>query len=120
MNRYQGEAELKVGEDSYTLVVNWRVLMAVEAATGMGFPALLEELKTRATIKLITQVIWQSLKVKHPELTFDDAGELVFGAGMGPAIVAWYECFNQAWGDLNAEKPADPLPAPALRSIGIG
>jgi hypothetical protein len=118
MNRYQGEAELKLGEDRWTLTVNWRVLMALEDATGMGFPALLEELKTKATIKLITQVIFQSLKVKHPEISFDDAGELVFGAGMGPAIAAWYECFNQAWGDLNeAEQPADPLPR-ALRSIG--
>jgi len=41
----------------------------------------------------------------------------VFGAGMGPALLQWHECFTHAWGHLNEVKPENPL---QLRSIGTG
>lgn len=82
-NPHKGEVDLVAGEKRYMLRFSINALCALEAATGKGLPALIDEISDPKTMTLarMRQVLHAALSEHHPELTLEQAGELILPAG---------------------------------------
>lgn len=81
-NPHKGEVSLKVGDETYTLVLTINSICDVEEETGRN---LIGDLTRLATLRLM---LYAALKEKHPAITVADAGNIIGAVGGGKVMEA--------------------------------
>lgn len=84
-NPIKGELTLVVGEESYTLKLGTNELVMAEGLVGDKCGDFIPRLGD-GDLRLERTVLWCALRVHHPALEMDDAGEII--NELGPIKVA--------------------------------
>lgn len=88
-NPHKGEVTFEAGGATYTMRLSVDALCSLEEITGKSIMVLAEELSDpeRMTLSRVRQVMAASLREHHPDLSLQDAGELIIAAGGLTAMV---------------------------------
>jgi hypothetical protein len=89
MRPFYNEEQLTVGDETLTLVLNFRALDCIESLTGETMPAILPQLVGDPPYSLVGKVLWGLLREKHEGVSLDEAAGVAFGdegAKVGLAI----------------------------------
>jgi hypothetical protein len=125
MNLLTGEVTLESKGRAYTLRLDFNAMCSLEGYFStpdrmMTFPMIVEAVKAQSFTHL-RGVVWAALRRHHPDLTVDDAGDIVWGAGglagLQTQLQALMTSANPDPADLAAlkveEKAKRPSEAPA-------
>ena len=74
---FYNEAQITVGEDTLTLVCNFRSIDVIESITGQTMDEVLPQLAAPSH-SLVVKVLWALLREKHEDVTFDQAAGVIF------------------------------------------
>lgn len=75
-NKIKGEVSLTGPEgETYTMAFGFETLVLVEDRRKMSFGDVVEELDS-GRLGALGALLWAGLRKHHPELTFEDAGQL--------------------------------------------
>jgi hypothetical protein len=73
----KSRGELKLPGTEYTIRYTINSLCELESAANVSIPELLEKLQNRPTLSVIRTLLWGGLRYHHPNVTLDDAGDLM-------------------------------------------
>lgn len=82
--------ELKVSDDkTYTLSLSCNAMIDVEKALDMGYPKILADLADVNNIRIasVRVLFWGCFRDHHPDVTVEQAGELMMAQGGIEAVV---------------------------------
>jgi hypothetical protein len=83
-NRIYGESRLPLDDRELTLRFDFGALVEAEEAAGVGTEEMMKELSGGgARLKTARAMLYGALRYHHPELTLEDAGDLLMGDGEG-------------------------------------
>jgi hypothetical protein len=131
MNPVKGEVGFEAGGESYTLRYSIDALCELEAAAGMGTPAIARVLadEDKLSLTLLRQIMWAGLRDHHPDVDLKAAGELIVLAGGASVVMGFVErAFELAFpppqeGDARPQTPGGPNgigPASTKRGAASG
>ena len=115
-NRIYGEARLSLADDrELTLRFDFGALVEAEDAAGVGTQEMMAEFSAKggARLKTARAMLYGALRYHHPDLTLEDAGDLLMGDGeaisraMGEAM--------QAMADRRSPNPPKGAAAPSRK-----
>jgi hypothetical protein len=79
-NPFRGEAELKVGDQSYRLALDINGFIEAEEASGLDTQALLAGVDA-SSFKAFRAILFGALRRHHPDVHLIQAGEIMSDAG---------------------------------------
>lgn len=98
-----GEVAFKVADAEYTLKYSTNAICEMEEAINKSVGAILQNMDRLSHVRAL---LWGALRVKHPDVSLKQAGEILDRAGMkdatdiiGKALAAYFP---------KEEKAADP------------
>lgn len=109
-----GKASAEIGGKDYTLVFNFGAMAAIENHPyGAPFQTFAKEMSPnedgspKEDMKLSTAalLLWGCFRAKHPNISFDDAGEMLLSDDANEAIGALMECLSNAFPSGEVENP---------------
>ncbi|HEY8414809.1 MAG TPA: GTA-gp10 family protein [Thermaerobacter sp.] len=100
-NPLRGEVELKAGERTYILRYTTNALVRLEEEFGKSVIQMAEN----ASIKEARALVWAGLLHSHPNLTMEQAGDIMDEAGFTEAIQAASQALRKAFGRAAEGKP---------------
>lgn len=115
-NPHRGQATFTVDGKTYTMRGSIDAICALESISGKGMIAIIRELSDPElmSLSLTRQVLWAMLQEHHPEMTLQDAGELIPAAGGLKAITkSIEEALVRMSPDIAKEAGVDPHPQTA-------
>lgn len=128
-NPLRGEVPLKVGDQTYTLVLSWNGLCHLEEATGKSALEVIAEMAVmqadpkRMRYTVLRTLLWSALIEHHPTLSVEDAGRIAGAVGVGKVSGALAKAMGAAFtkaaaapeggGDPLAEKAEGGTPKPS-------
>lgn len=114
-NRNRGEVSFKSGEETYTLRYSANTLCEIEDAFDMGVNRIATLLQDQEKLRLshIRLVFHLGLKDRHPDMSLEDAGELISEIGIGRAAELFAEAFSASF---PAQEGGDARPQVASRN----
>lgn len=107
MRPFYNEEQLKVGDETLTLVLNFRALDCIEHLTGETMPSIIPQLIDDPPYSLVGKVLWGLLREKHEGVSLDDAAGLAFGKD-GPRVGLAMGSLLQRGFNLGEEKDENP------------
>lgn len=120
-NPLKGEAKVKLSDGRVlTLAFDFDALIAVEEASGMRLPAILEELGGEPSLKVQRALVYGALRRDHPEIDLQQAGKLFLteGEALSKAID---DSLAGSLGPADEEaEEHDPSAGPPKRGAGTG
>ena len=93
-NPLRGEVELKAGEKTYVLRYTTNALVELEERTGRS----VMDIANRPSFKDARALVWAGLIHANPDLTLEQAGEIMDAAGFTEAIQAASQALRKAFG----------------------
>jgi len=114
-NAMRGEVPLKVGDQTYTLLLSINALCELESETGVPVPQLAESLNKPENVRLTTvrAIVWAALQERHPKVTLKDAGAIIHEAGLPAVMDAIGQAFQSAFPEATGEQEQNPRKAKA-------
>lgn len=87
-NIQRGQVELKAGDKTYTLQFTVNAICELEARLGLGIAKIAKTMSEPAEVSLTfaRALAWAALRSHHPNLTLDQAGDIVQEVGMTETI----------------------------------
>lgn len=109
-NRNKGEAGLKVGDKTFTLVFDINSLCEVEYILDQSTEAILRSLVRSPPFHVVRALLWGGLRTHHPEVDLQGAGRLMEQiGGVGPSLDAVGEAMKSSFPDAEvADGEASP------------
>jgi len=111
-NRERGEASFQAGDKTYTLQFSINAFCEIEAEIDKSIVIVMNEMANPATMRIATArvVLWGGLRRHHPNVTIEEAGELIDAAGgLIPVMNTVTEAVNAAFPDaakqVNSSRP---------------
>lgn len=88
MNPHKGEVELRVGAETFTIRLAANALVIAEDLLDKGVSEIADMLSDATAFRLGTAraLLFAGLREHHPNLSLDDAGEIIGAIGI-PAVV---------------------------------
>jgi hypothetical protein len=120
-NPHKGEMSLDVGNVVYTVVYDFDIMVQMERHFKMGIPKLAGTMASTETLAMdmVRTILWYGLKRKHPTITEEQAGELIYAAGgVGVVTRLFGEAIQLAFPEA-PESPQQPI-QPALTGSANG
>lgn len=114
---FYNEEQVKVGDETYHLVLNFRALDCIEGLTGQSMTEILPQL-SNPPHSLAAKLLWGLLREKHEGITLDEAAGIAFGENSGPVGVAMGSLISRAF-NLGKSKDENP-PKRRGKSKGSG
>lgn len=109
VNPLRGEAAFRVGAETWKLLIDVNAFCEIEADTGLGVNALIQEIQKNPSFTTVRAVICGMLQANHPGTTKKQAGDLISNAGFEVAMAAMVKAIKQAMPEAKpGEKAADP------------
>lgn len=117
MNQHKGDVELKVGDVSYVIRYSIDAICSLEQEMDKGFPAIAADMGDPAKMRIsaIRQVFHAGLREHHPDMTLQQAGELIVDAGGAVVVLG---AIGQAFNAAFPEKEAGGQKSPRQRASG--
>jgi hypothetical protein len=120
-NPLKGEVEFEADGKTYTLRYSADAICNLEEKAGRGFPVIAGELMDPDTtsLRLVRMAIWAGLREHHPDITLQQAGELILAAGgMKTMMERFDQALRLAFPDIAAQsgdgaRPPTPDQTPA-------
>jgi hypothetical protein len=92
-NKEKGHFEIKIGEQTFTAILNFDAMIVIEEAANVPINEVFQRLtQPNPPLRMVRAFLFGSLREAHPEVTERMCGDLIFEGGI-PAIV---EAFNRA------------------------
>lgn len=110
---FYNEEAVKVGDDTYRLVINFKAIDATESQLGgRSYEDVLSEtVAGRASVGTQARIVWGMLREHHPEITVEEADALargeasiLIGAAIGKLILAAFP-FNDQQPKAKGQNP---------------
>ncbi len=113
-NPHRGEVELRVGEKLYTFRFSLSALASLEEMTGTSVELVFQRFLEPGTPKLrpMLQIVRAALLDRHPEVTEEEAGELILEAGVDAVTAAILKTAETSLERLGGAKPGAAPPGP--------
>ena len=97
-NRHKGQADLTVGDKTYTLVFDINSLCEVEYILDKPTDAILRSLVRSPPVHVVRALMWGGLRTHHPEIDLLGAGQIIEKiGGAGPALDALGEAMKASF-----------------------
>ncbi len=125
-NVHKGEVGFDLEGKPYTLRFSANALCELEDALDCGINAVAAQLSKPESLRLKTvrAVFWAGLQDRHPQVTLQEAGEMVTALTLQGALgligQGLSAAFPQVDGVEGDTKQRPPQPAPATDPAGIG
>lgn len=97
------EYEIKVGDKAYSLKYNNKALRTLERTLDMSLVKLGEMMQENMSIGTLTEIFRVGLLHKNPEITVDEAGEIIDEIGLTEAADAVGKALELAFGESEGE-----------------
>lgn len=112
MNKHKGQIDMVAGGETYTLRLAANALVIAEGLLDKGVQEIGDMLADAATFRLGTAraLLFAGLHEHHPEITLEDAGEIIGEIGI-PAVVAKLGESMQAAFEQPGGEPKNPRKA---------
>lgn len=109
---FHNEEAVRVGEDTYRLVLNFRAIDATETQLGgRSYESILNELLVgRPSVGLQARVVWGLLREHHPHISLEEADALARGPSSGDIGVALGKLLHAAFPIIQEPKAKDANP----------
>lgn len=111
-NPHKGDVPLKVGDRIYTLRYSHLALVKLEDVLGKNLQGIMREIQDAEEMRLGTVValLWAGLQKHHPDVSRDDAAELIddISGGMAATIGIVGVAFQKAFGATPGTKGTNP------------
>lgn len=125
-NRSKGEVSFEANGQSYTMRFSANALCELEDALDMGVTAVAIQMSSPENLRMRTvrAVLWAGLRDHHPNITQQEAGELVMEITFPKALEligkAFEIAFHQEPVKVRPQKPGQASPAEKTESAGTG
>lgn len=80
-NPHRGEASFKIGGVDYTLAFTTNAICELEELLDRSFKVIVQDMGRLSHARAL---LWAGLRVKHPAVTLEMAGEIIDTLGMKP------------------------------------
>jgi hypothetical protein len=78
------EEQVKVGEDTLTLRLDFRAITVMEGALQSDMPSIVANFRSgRPQVSVLGQMLWALTREHHPEVTLDQAAGIMFAKDAG-------------------------------------
>jgi hypothetical protein len=119
-----GKAEAEIGGKDYILVFNFGAMAAIEQKADRSFQSIAAELspnedgtpKPDLKISTAALLLWGCFRAKHPNVSFDAAGEMLLGDEGPKAIEGLLACMANAFPEGDVANPPKRAKAGAGRT----
>lgn len=81
-NPARGEITFKVADTEYTLKFSTNAICELEDRLDKGLNTIVANMERLSTVRAL---LWAGLRAKHPEVTIQQAGEIIDRCGMAEA-----------------------------------
>lgn len=81
-NPHRGEVAFKVADAEYTLKFSTNAICELEERLDKGLNVIVANMERLTTVRAL---LWAGLRAKHPEVTIQQAGEMIDRSGMAAA-----------------------------------
>lgn len=105
-NPLKGEVPITIGGTSYVLKLSYNALCDVEQSMGQKAPEIIREVGT-GSWTAARALFCAALRHSKPDLTLEQAGELIQSMGMKASTEALTNAFTAAFGEKE-EGPENP------------
>jgi len=114
-NANRGEVSFRVDGKEYTLRYSTNALCELEDKLDLGIHEIAQRLANKETLrlKMVRAVLWAGLRDHHPDLTIEEAGELVSKAGMVDLLDKVGEAFTRSFGGGEGTEARPPAASAA-------
>jgi hypothetical protein len=123
-NKNRGEVSFEANEKSYTMRFSANALCELEDVLNMGVNDVAEQMSKpkNLRIKTVRGIFWAGLRDYHPEITIQQAGELIQDITLPRCLELIGKAFNLAFQDSTKVRPQQPGPTvPAkIEAAGTG
>lgn len=122
-NKVIGEVSFKLGDKDYTMCFNNDALVQLEDQLDRGIVAITTEMQKwskepeRVRLKWIRAMLWAGLRKHHPNMTIEQAGELIDNSNGGDMMSVITDAMQKAFGDSEM-KEARPMNGAGLNTTG--
>lgn len=125
-NRVIGEASFDLGGKKYTLCFNNDALVQLEDQLDRGIVAITSEVQLwtkepeRIRLKWIRALLWAGLRKHHPNMSIEDAGELIEQSDATTVLNAVGDAMQKAFGSSVETKSDRPTNGASSTGTGTG
>lgn len=109
-NRHRGEVDVEVPSGTWTLRFSTNAICELEDREDCGIGEIIARLDdpARMRMSLLRTLVWAGLRDKHPDLTVEQAGDIITDAGMSAMVGKLGEAFQLAFPDADGGGEARP------------
>jgi hypothetical protein len=76
---FNHEAQIKVGDETLTLRLDFRAITTIEGALQMDMPSVVGVIRSgRPPLSVLGQVLWSLLRKHHEDVSLDQAAGIMF------------------------------------------
>lgn len=111
-NAHRGEVDVEVPSGTYTMRFSTNAICELEDRVDLGIAEIIARLEDAARMRmsLLRAVVWAGLRGSRPDITIDQAGEVITEAGMTAIVEKVGEAFRLAFPDASGGGEARPRP----------
>lgn len=108
-NPLRGEADLKVGAQTFRLVYNWNAACEFEEPAGCS---LWEALTGKLTARSVRAMLWAGLRERHEGVELKEAGRMIDEVGRGEAVRVMRLALRHYFPELDQVMPPEGAAGP--------
>lgn len=105
------EEQVKVGEDTLTLRLDFRAITIMEGALQSDMPSIVANFRSgRPQLSVLGQMLWAMLREHHQDVTLDQAAGIMFSKDAAKVGFALNELIDRAFPPVmeDRKKPNPP------------
>jgi len=95
-NKERGEVSIDVDGKRYIFRLTVNAICEIETETGKPFEAAARELQS-GQMRTVRLFVWAALRHQHPDLTLEQAGDIMTSAGLQDVLAPLVEAIHLAF-----------------------